>query len=228
MPYTLVRQSSSLTTSATDQALRKQVERLGPQEVSGLGNPRLTGLHRPVFSDWHAFAWGYALTLPAQAPRTPYEGVGTLDVRSPLVDPALLLHYTYFPQGVLRGRLDLAGSATYGVEAKVDTVANGRQTLRPGNALDATLGWTQELGRVLLGGELEQSTRQGNRLDEQRQDDPVRELLFRARIGYGNLIELEGAPLGFPYQVQLALARTIVAFNHPLRSNVTVSVLTYF
>ncbi|MBI4082156.1 MAG: hypothetical protein HY423_06045 [Candidatus Lambdaproteobacteria bacterium] len=228
VPYTRVRQSSSLTTAATDAALRDRVARLGPRDVSGLGNPRLTSLHRPVFSDWHAFAWGYALTLPAQAPLTPYDGVGTLDVRSPLVDPALVLHYTYFPQGVLRGRLDLAGSAIYGLEAQVDTPAGNRQTLDPGNAVDATLGWTQELGRILLAGEFEQYSRLANRLDKEFQGDPVRELLFRARLGYGNLIELETARIGFPYQVQLALERTILAFNRPLRSIVTVSLLTYF
>jgi len=228
VPFLHMEQRSSLEAApGADAKARATAERLGDRELSGLGDATLTSLHRPLFSDRHAWVLGYGLRVPLGEPESTYDGAGTFDLRSPGAALFALAHYTYFPAWAGRNRMDLRLLTGKGFETTVDT-PQGEATLLPGNFTEVGFSWTAEVARVLMGFDLEHLVTTQNILASEVQHDPTLETRARLRVGHGNLADLEAGPIAFPYQWWVGAETSLQGFNRPLSRGITFVFHTFF
>ncbi len=229
LPYVRAAQHSNLQSKfpGLDPVLDVTVARLQDQTVSGAGNLRLTSLHRPVFSDFHGFVWGYGYQGSLESNTGVYTGIGSLQTRDPYGGVYGFVHYTYYPR-LARSRLDLRGEYQYPFADKVNTPRGTQVTVRGGATSLFSLGWEHEPGAWGYGMALQSKTSQPTQLDGDLQEDTVKEYLFHGQLGFGNLIELEQQPIRFPYQALLTYDTTVYGYNTPLRERWSLVFLTYF
>lgn len=229
LPYVQATQRSDLrsTTPGRDPVLDVTVARLQNQTVSGAGNLRLTSLHRPVFTDYHGFVWGYGYQGALETNTGIYTGIGSLQTRDPYGGIYAFTHYTYYPK-LARSRFDVRGEYQYPFGDMVNIPTGARVSVKGGATALLSLGWEHEPGAWGYGMALQSKTSQQTQLNGDLQEDPVKEYLFHGQLGFGNLIELEKRPLRFPYQALLTYDTTVYGFNTPLRERWSLVFLTYF
>jgi len=227
LPYEQVHQSSTLSTASASADAQAAVDRLQSRTVSGAGRLQVGSLHRPVFTDRSGFVWGYGVDWPLEAPASPWAGRGTLLVDSPFPRLYGLLHYTFYPF-IPRTHLDLRLELGTSVTRRLELYGGGHDSVNPGNDLMASMGWSQEFGRVAT--ELTALVfRQGEtRLNTVPQGDGVSSTSVRLMVGYGNLTELEQGPIAFPYQVQLRYQQVLAGYDLPLLKQLSLSLQFYF
>lgn len=226
IPYLSLDQDSKLVSTSTDPLVGEEVKSFRRQSLSGLGDGRLTLLHRPLFSDRNAVLWGFGYTQ-ALADREARPGQHALGLGSPSPSLRAFVHYTRFPR-VERSRFDLRFQFEMGIDGEIDTFDEGSQPFRKGNAATFQLGWSQEFGRFAAGVQLSEMRRSQSRLDGAGQDDPEKETAARLRLGYGNLVELERQPLPFPYLLTIEFERSLRGFNVIFRDGTTLSLQYFF
>lgn len=203
------------------------VDLLQTQTISGIGDVELTSLHRPVFSDWNAFTWGYGLVYPGSRQQSPYVGTTSLQLGEPMVQLLGFAHYTRYP-ALPRSRVDLRVAARHALNEAV-TVANGESgRVDATNSLSFKLGWSQELGNFIYGLGLEFMGRGEHTVGGERLVDQVRAQIIRTKIGYGNLSGLDQSSLSFPYQVRLEHRNVLRGADIPDGDHLTLSFLFYF
>ncbi len=96
VPWLDLKQNSTLSTSGSAEAVAT-VARLQSDSISGLGEIEFTNLHRPIFSDWNAFIWGYGLAYPGSSQQSPYHDSSTFDLSTPVPWSFIFIHYTRYP-----------------------------------------------------------------------------------------------------------------------------------
>lgn len=228
IPFVEVEQVSTLggTPGASVEAL-ELADLLQSQTISGIGDVELTSLHRPVFSDWNAFTWGFGLLFPGSGRESPYVGATSLQLGEPTVQLHGFVHYTRFP-ALPRSRVDFRVAMRHQLNEQI-TVANGEtRRLEPVNSLSFKLGWSQELGNFLYGLGAEFIGQGEHTVNGERLVDQVRAQIIRTRIGYGNLSGLEQGPLSFPYQLRLEHRNVLRGADIPDGDHFTLSFLAYF
>ena len=227
LPYRQLEQDSRLTTTSDDPEVQAEFDALRSQSLSGPGDLRVIGMHRPVFSDRNGFIWGYGFTHPVLDRSDSRPGLLALALRSP--DPTLrgFFHYTRYP-AVERSRLDLRFEIQTGLPGVVEFAPDRTGVYRSGNGATLELGWFQELGTLGLGVSLEEFLQAQSRLNGAGQSDPHKETVLHFKIGYGNLTELERGPIAQPYQLMLEVDRSLRGFNVPYSDGYTVSLLLFF
>lgn len=227
LPYRILEQDSSLSTSSDRASTNTQVERLQSQKLSGLGDLRVTSLFRPVFSDRNGFVWGYGFTHPLQDRSESDPGLQALALRSPNPTMNIFWHYTRYPQ-VERTRIDLRFEYEAGLPGRYEKDDGNMAQFRSGNAVTLELGWYQEIADVAYGVAWEEFVQAQSRSSGIGNSDPHKESQLHFRLGYGNLTELENGPLTVPYQVMLTVDRSLRGFNVPYSDGYTLSLLFYF
>ncbi|MCZ6728974.1 MAG: hypothetical protein O7C61_04640 [SAR324 cluster bacterium] len=225
IPYLQMEQRSSLSTASAN--LQATVARLQSDKISGIGQVDLVNMHRPVFSDWNGFIWGYGLSLPGSGQQTPYHDSTTFDLGPPVRRVFIFTHYTRYTS-LPRSRFDLRVLLRMGLKRSVETTSGTNQVLTPGNQVRLKLNWSQEIGAVFYGLELDRAVDRANRLDNESLSDKRNSQTLRLQLGFGNLLDLEQGPVDFPYQVQVQVETVERGFNHPFGSAVTLSLLMYF
>lgn len=227
VPYTRIRQSSSLSSSDSNPAVQAEVERLQAREVSGTGSLRLASLHRPVFSDNHGFVWGYGLDVPRGEPASDWAGRGTLLTDPPFRRYFALWHYTYYPY-VERGRFDLRMEVGLPRSEKIPVQGRGELPVHPGNDVSLFMGWRQEYGPVTTGYGLKLFRQGQSSIAGGKQGDKVVDYAARLELGYGNLTALEQGPIAFPYLLLLGYERTFRGYDTVIRDELQLSLRFYF
>ena len=222
-----IQQRSSLSTTDPNPAIQAAVSQLPSQTVQGVGDVVLTSLHRPHYSDETSFVWGYGLIWPAAPLSTPYIGVGTLAVQSPYGSLFSLAHVTHYAE-FSRIRFDARVEFQAALQADVNTPSEGRTTLQAGNAALAEAGLQQELEQWGYGLGLSYFSRTNNGGGGVVERDPVQSYQVHARVGHGNLTELEQGPIRFPYQVWLEYMTTVTGYNTPLEYRTSLTFSAYF
>ena len=212
---------------AADPALTAAVANLNSRTLSGMGNLRLTSLHRPIFTDANALIWGWGLTESPERNTGVYTGTGSLQIRDPYGTIFGLLHYTHYPQQV-RGRFDARLEYSVPLVDKVNLPTGQRVSILGAPGVLSSVGWEHEPGAWGYGFRIDQHSTLQSRLAGESQSDPVKEWIFHAQIGYGNLIDLEKAPIRFPYQLWLTWDTTFLAYNAPIRDRWGLLFFTYF
>lgn len=214
LPFLQLEQTSDLATTSPDTDIATLLAELQTESRSGLGDLRLTSLHRPVFSDRNGFIWGYGAEIPSGANTAYYVDNTTFDVSNQTAAAFIFLHYAHFP-ALRRSRLDLRVEVKMGAAGAV-TVAGGTQaTLRPGNQLRVNLGWRQEFGDFGAELEMELDASRPSWLDGEVGGDAERGVRARLHLDYGNLAELETGPVGFPFRFGLQIQTLISGANVP-------------
>jgi hypothetical protein len=229
VPYVQAIQHSTLRVNdpAADPALTATVANLNERTVSGMGNFRLTSLHRPIFTDANAVVWGWGFTESPERNTGVYTGTGSLQTRDPYGSLFGLFHFTHYPQQV-RGRFDLRAEYILPLIDKVNLPTGQRVSILGAPGVLTSAGWEHEPGAWGYGLRVDQKATLQSRLDGESQEDPVKEWIFHAQLGYGNLIALEAAPIRFPYQVSLTWDATFFAYNAPIRDRWGLLFFTYF
>ena len=207
--------------------LADTVANLNSRTLTGYGNYQLTSLHRPIFTDANALTWGWGFSASLESNRGVYTGVSSLQTRDPYGSLFTLLHYTHYPD-LPRSRIDLRAEYVLPLTDKVTLPTGQHVSILGAPTLLSSLGWEQEPGSWGYGFRLDQKTALQTRLAGEAQEDPIKELLFHAQLGYGNLIALEKAPIRLPYQLALTWDTTISAFNAPIRDRWGLMFFTYF
>jgi hypothetical protein len=228
VPYIQASQHSTLVVldPSADPVLTATVAALQDRSVSGLGNLRFTSLHRPVFSDFNGFVWGYGYQGSTSPNIGVYTGIGSLQTRDPYGGAFAFAHYTRFPT-LSRSRLDLRGEYQFPFMDSVNLPTGARVAVRGGATTLVSLSWEHEPGSWGYGLGVQGKNSLPTRLDGETQEDSVKEYLFHAQLGIGNLVALELAPIRFPYQVLLAWDTTLYGFNTPLRDRWSLVFKTY-
>lgn len=226
IPFVEFEQDSSLSTNSTDPEVAALVDRLQSETLSGFGDLTLTSLHRPLFSDWNAFLWGYGLIKPLGGQENPYEGTQTFDIRSPASSLFLFLHYTRYP-GIRGARFDARGWAAKALKETV-SVPGGEAPLVLGNRVSLKFGWSQEMGPVTLGLEGEFFDQRTSTVGPARTGDQARAQFLRLHLGFGNLAGLETGPLAFPYRLDIQFESLERGSNVPQGNRVRVALQTFF
>lgn len=207
--------------------LTATVANLNSRTLTGFGNYQLTSLHRPIFTDSNALTWGWGFSASLESNKGVYAGVGSLQTHDPYGSLFSLIHYTHYPD-FARSRIDLRTEYLLPLVDKVTLATGQRASILGAPTYLSSVGWEHEPGAWGYGFRLDQKTAQQTRLAGEAQEDPIKEFLFHAQLGYGNLIALEKAPIRFPYQVALTWDITISAFNAPLRDRWGLKFFTYF
>jgi hypothetical protein len=228
LPYRWMRQESSLEAEAGDPAAEDAERRLKTRTVSGLGNVRLTSLHRPVFSDSNGLILGWGVTVPGGPQQSDYMGLTTLDTRAPYRTLSGLLQYTYYPLSVNRARFDLRFALDVGFRTAVRTEAQSSATLHPPNTGSARIGWEQEFQSMGYGIFLHHQATTQSFLDNVGQNDIIKETRLGGLVTWGNLAGLETGPLAFPYQAGLRIDHMVLGYNVPVTTRLALFFRTYF
>jgi len=229
VPYVQATQHSTLRVKdpAANPALTAAVAALNSRTVSGMGNLRFTSLHRPVFTDANGFIWGWGFTESPERNSGVYTGTGTLQTRDPFGTVFGLIHYTHYPQWA-RGRFDMRLEYSVSLIDNVNLPTGQRVSILGPPGVLSSVGWEHEPGAWIYEFRVDQRTTLQSRLDGESQSDPIKEWIFHAKLGYGNLIELEAAPIRHPYQVSLTWDSTFFAYNAPIRDRWGLLYVTYF
>lgn len=227
MPWARVAQTSTVTSTSSNAAVQTQLQRLRTRTISGVGNLRVTSLHRPVFSDRHGLVLGYGLDWPIRRPDSPWAGRGTLLVDSPFPRAFGLLHYTFYPF-IPRTHLDVRAEIGLAFTETQALVGGGHATVNPGNDGRTSIGWMQEFGRISTGISARALRQGGSLINHRRQPDQVSWFGVRLEVGYGNLTELEQAPIAFPYQVMLQYEQGVAGYKAPVGQELRVNLRFYF
>lgn len=223
-----VSQTSSLQAQDGNTAAQDAVDAFGDEQLDGLGDLRLGLIRRSVFSDRHGYQWGFGLTMPLEDQQSDYVGRYTLATSQTGTTLHLAMHYTYFPPGLPRARLDLRPMFIAPLSGPV-TLPDGRErTYHAGNAANVNVSWQQEFSALTLAWELEHHNQLTSTLTEIEQGDPTQTEWARLRLGWGNLSELEAGPVPLPYRVDLTLERAYWAYNAPTGTAYRLGLLLYF
>ena len=228
LPFVEIRQTSSLATASTDAALTARLAQLQARSVSGLGDIRLTLLHRPVFNDTDGFLVGYGVTLPGEDFRSAYIGQMTLATASPYWSLNLILHYTRYFLALERARLDLRFHGRFAQNATVTMTDGTKAQLDPPNAGGGSLTWEQEFDTLGYSVGIYHETTLSARINEVDQNDPTRETRLSAQLMAGNLSKLETGRLRFPFQAGIRADAVVYAFNFALATRIGAFFQTYF
>lgn len=228
LPYQRIEQESSLKAGTGDGAAEEAERLLKTRTVSGLGNVRLTSLHRPVFSDSNGLILGWGVAVPGGPQQADYVGHTTLDTRVPYQALTGLLHYTYYPLGVNRARFDLRFALDVGFRTAVRTPMESSATLHPPNTGSARIGWEQEFESMGYGIFLHHQATTQSFLDGTGQNDLTKETRLGGQVTWGNLAGLETGPLAFPYQAGLRLDHLVLGYNAPVTTRLALFFRTYF
>lgn len=226
-PHVSVTQTSTLRPASADPAVQAEVERLESRTESGLGHLELTSLHRSVFTDRHAYVWGYGYGWPGADPVSPWRGRGTLQLDPPFERVHVVLHYTFFPY-IRRARLDLRANVGRVLETELEVPGGDKVGVDPGDDAELSLAWQQELGPVVAGLGFVMFQQGRSTLAGAEQEDSVQDYRGRLTLGFGNLRALERAPIAFPYVLLLTYDHTVQGFNTPLVREVRLSLQTWF
>jgi hypothetical protein len=227
VPYLEMEQDSSLTSASADPEVQAAVARLQSESLSGLGELTLTSLHRPVFSDWNSLVMGYGLNYPAGGQEQPYVGSNTFALHTPVASVFGLVHYTRYP-AINRSRFDVRGWVALSLTDDVTTAQGDSRKLEQGNRVSIRAGWSQEIGSVSAGLEVEILDQRNNTLGGERLSDRLRAQFLRLHVGFGNLAELESGPMAFPYQFNIQFESLQRGTNVPDGDNVSLIFQTYF
>jgi hypothetical protein len=229
VPYVQAVQQSTLRVRdpGADPVLTATVAALQDKTLSGMGNLRFTSLHRPVFSDFNGFVWGYGYQGATSPNSGVYTGSGSLQTRDPYGGFFAFVHYTRFPS-LSRSRIDLRGEYQYPFVDRVDLPTGSRVSVQGGATSIFSASWEHEPGAWGYGLGVQGRNSLPTILDGERQEDSVKEYVFHAQLGFGNLIDLERSPIRFPYQALLSFDTTVSGFNTLLRDRWSIAFLTYF
>jgi hypothetical protein len=229
VPYVQAIQRSTLRVNnpGADPALAATVASLNNRTVSGMGNLRFTSLHRPIFTDANGLIWGWGFTESPERNSGVYTGVSSLQARDPYGSVFGLIHWTHYPQQV-RGRFDMRVEYAVPLVDRVNLPSGQRVSILGAPNVLSSFGWEHEPGAWGYGFRIDQKSTLQSRLAGESQEDPVKEWLVHAQFAYGNLIDLETAPIRFPYQVSLTWDSTFFAYNAPIRDRWGLRFFTYF
>jgi hypothetical protein len=229
LPYVEVTQRSTLKviSPGADTTLDATVANLQNKTISGMGNYRLTSIHRPLFTDSNAITWGWGLTAATERNTGIYTGVGSFQTRDPYGSYVGFFHFTHYPK-LYRSRIDTRFEYQLPQKDKVNLPTGQRVDIQGAPAVLISVGWEHEPGAWGYGFRIDQRTTLQTRIGGEAQNDPVKEWVFHAQIGLGNLIALENAPIRFPYQTQLTWDTTFFAYNAPIRDRWGFQFITYF
>ena len=229
VPYVQAVQHSTLRVldPNADPVLTATVAALQDRTVSGVGNLKFTSLHRPVFSDFNGFVWGYGYQGSTSPNTGVYTGIGSLQTRDPYGGLFAFSHYTHYPT-LARSRLDLRAEYQYPFVDRVNLPTGSRVSVEGGATTVLSVSWEHEPGIWGYGLGAQAKNSLATRLDGESQEDSVKEYVFHAQLGIGNLVDLELAPIRFPFQLLLAWDTTVYGFNTPLRDRWSFTFLTYF
>ncbi|MFI5399554.1 MAG: hypothetical protein ACHQZQ_00700 [SAR324 cluster bacterium] len=207
--------------------LAATVANLQSRTLAGFGNYRLTSLHRPVFTDANALTWGWGLNASLESNAGVYTGDGSLQTRDPYGSLFSMIHYTHYPE-LARSRVDIRMEYVHPLVDKVTLPTGQRVSILGGPQFLTSIGWEHEPGSWGYGFRIDQKNTLQTELAGESQDDPVKEWIFHAQLGYGNLIQLENAPIHFPFQVSLTWDITFSAYNAPMRDRWGLTYFTYY
>jgi hypothetical protein len=227
VPYVKIEQNSSLTTASTDPAVQDEVARLQSRTISGMGQVRITSLHRPVFSDKHGFVWGYGVGLPVKHPLSPWAGRGTLLLDNPVPRYFGFFHYTFYPLSSdshydLRVEVGISGKKYLGLQD------GGEGSVHMGNDGRVSLDWNRQFGPFSAGLGLHAFTQGATSLNGIRQDDGRREDGYQVMLGFGNMDDLAQRPVAFPYAIELRYEHTMTGTSTPIANWLRLGVRFYF
>jgi hypothetical protein len=227
-PYRSIRQESNLTTVSADPAVTGVVDGLRERTVSGVGNVRLTSLHRPLFSDTDAIVLAWGVTMPGGPPQSDYIGRTTLDVGVPYQALTGAFQYTHYPLSVNRSRVDLRASFDLGFDAFVNTPTGKHVLLHPPNNGGLLINWEQEFETLGYGIFVRHQSTTQTFLGGSAQGDATKETRLGGRITMGNLATLETRPLRLPFQAGLEFDSLVLGYNVPETARYTLFLRTYF
>jgi hypothetical protein len=229
LPYVVATQRSTLRVldTSADPVLNATVAQLQSRTIEGMGNYRVTSLHRPLFTESNQLLWGVYFSGSTERNSLVYTGTGTFQTHDPYGSVGGFGHWgKYFP--LFRGHLDLRTEYNLPLVDKVDTPTVGRVSLLGAPNVTTSLTWEHEPGAWHYGFGIIQHTAQQSRLAGEAQDDGVKEWYGHAELGYGNLDRLEHGPISFPTHVTLSWDETFFAFNAPVRDRLALNWLVYF
>jgi len=228
VPYREIRQTSTLATASTDAGLTGRLAGLQSRTVSGLGDVRLTLLHRPLFTDTDAITLGYGVIFPGSDPQSPYIGRSTLETANPYLSFHGIFRYTRYLLSVERARFDLRFHVKVAQDATV-RIPDGRKVLLdPPNAAGVALGWEREFETLAYGIFLTHESSTDSQLDNTGQGDISKETRLAAQIAWGNLAGLETGRMTFPFQAGLKADAAVHGAYIPWGTRYSAFFLTYF
>lgn len=228
LPFVEVRQNSTLAANAgASTEARETADLLQSATIQGLGDVELISLHRPLFSDWNAFTWGYGISYPGSSQKSPYVGATSLELGRP--SPAILafVRYTRYP-AIEHARFDLTSRVWSQLGGGVTVPGGDERRLDGLNQAVVRMDWTHGIGAFFYGlgmGFLNQSQ---HTLAGQRLADQIRAQFLRLSIGMGNLTDLEKGPVAFPYQLRLEFQDVQRGADIPNGSHITLSLQMFF
>ncbi len=228
VPYREIRQESNLTTASTDPKIAGIVAGLQDRTVSGIGDVRLTSLHRPLFTDSDAIVLSWGLLVPGSRPQSLYIGQPTLDVGVPYRALEGAFQYTHYLLSAERARLDLRADFSVGSSVRVNTPTEQGITLYGPNSGGLLIQWGQEFETLGYGIFLRHRGVTQTFLGGSAQKDQVKETRLGGRFTVGNLAELERRPLTFPFLAGLEVDHVVLGYNVPDSSRYTLFLRTYF
>ena len=228
LPFVEVRQNSTLTANAgASTGARETADLLQSATIQGLGDVELTSLHRPLFSDWNAFTWGYGITYPGSSQKSPYVGTTSLELGRPAPAIHMFIQYTRYP-AVEHARFDFSGRVVSQLGGAVTVPGGAERRLQRLNEGAVRMDWTHEIGYIFYGLGIEFLNQSEHTLSGQRLADQIRAQFLRLSIGMGNLAELEQGPIAFPYQLRLEFQDVQRGANIPNGSHITLSLQMFF